>query len=153
MPSYLLAVMYGCWSERSNRILQNLDEHYARLCRHHRVSRDAIYATPANMRPITQLGDMVDFGQRSNQINYPAYENGCSFFHSTGFEIAARARARRSRRCLPSLRRCLRFGYARNRLWAAALKWDTGQLVSEPLCSSLLIGWVFCAAASVPGPP
>ena len=34
---------------------------------------------------------MVFNGSLQNQIDYPNYENGGSFFHSTGFEIAARA--------------------------------------------------------------
>jgi len=80
-----MAVLQGvAGPERSLLILHNLDEHYARLCRDFKVSRDAIYATPSNMRPVSQLGDMVDFGRRSNQTNFPNYENGCSFFHSTG---------------------------------------------------------------------
>jgi hypothetical protein len=95
------------------------------------------------MRPVSQLGDMVDFGKRSNQTKFPNYENGCSFFHSTGFEIAARAAAGDSEGAYQVFERCMRFGYARNRLWGAALKWDTGALVSEPLCDSLLIAWGF----------
>ncbi len=140
----LMAIMQGvAGSERAGRILRNLDEHYAKLCRDYKVSRDAIYATPANMRPISRLGDMVDFGKRSNQTVYPNYENGCSFFHSTGFEIAARAVNGDSDGAYQVFERCMRMGYERNRLWAAALKWDTGELVSEPLCDSLLIAWGF----------
>ncbi len=101
----LMAVIQGvAGPERSRRILRNLDEHYARLCRDYKVSRDAIYATPCNMRPVSQLGDMVDFGRRSNQTKFPNYENGCSFFHSTGLEIAARAGGWRRRRRLPGVR-------------------------------------------------
>ena len=140
----LMAVIQGVADpQRSHRILQNLDEHYARLCRDHKVSRDAIYATPSNMRPILQLGDMVDFGKRSSQTIYPNYENGCAFFHSTGFEIAARAVNGDSAGAYQVFERCMRFGYSKNRLWGAALKWDTGDLVSEPLCDSLLIAWGF----------
>jgi len=94
----LMAVIQGAaGSQRSRRIPRNLDEHYAGLCRDDKVSRDAIYATPCNMRPVSQLGDMVDFGKRSNQTNFPNYENGCSFFHSTGLDgvrIAGRPPAR-----------------------------------------------------------
>ena len=140
----LMAVTQGvAGPERSRRILTNLDEHYASLCRDYKVSRDAIYATPANMRPVSQLGDMVDFGKRSNQTIFPNYENGCSFFHSTGLEIAARAAAGDSDGAYQVFERCMRFGYAQNRLWGAALKWDSGALVSEPLCNSLLIAWGF----------
>ena len=140
----LMAVMQGvAGPERSARILRNLDEHYARLCRDFNVPRDAIYATPCNMRPVSQLGDMVDFGRRSNQTRFPNYENGCSFFHSTGLEIAARAAVGDAERAYEVFERVMRFGYARNRLWGAALKWDTGALVSEPLCDSLLIAWGF----------
>ncbi len=140
----LMAIMQGvAGSERAGRILHNLDEHYAKLCRDYKVSRDAIYATPANMRPISRLGDMVDFGKRSNQTVFPNYENGCSFFHSTGFEIAARAVNGDADGAYQVFERCMRMGYERNRLWAAALKWDTGELVSEPLCDSLLIAWGF----------
>lgn len=140
----LMAIIQGvAGPERARRILTNLDEHYAKLCRDHVVARDSIYATPANMRPITQLGDMVDFGKRSNQTKFPNYENGCSFFHSTGFEIAARAVSGDPDGAYKVFERCMRMGYERNRLWAAALKWDTGELVSEPLCDSLLIAWGF----------
>ncbi len=140
----LMAVIQGvAGPERSGRILRNLDEHYAGLCRDYHVSRDAIYATPCNMRPVSQLGDMVDFGKRSNQTVFPNYENGCSFFHSTGLEIAARAAAGDSDGAYQVFERNMRSGYAGNRLWGAALKWDSGALVSEPLCSSLLIAWGF----------
>jgi hypothetical protein len=140
----LMAVIQGvAGPQRSRRILRNLDEHYARLCRDFKVSRDAIYATPCNMRAVSQLGDMVDFGKRSNQTRFPNYENGCAFFHSTGLEIAARAVDEDSDGAYQVFERVMRFGYARNRLWAAALKWDTGALVSEPLCDSLLIAWGF----------
>ena len=37
----------------------------------------------------------------------------------------------------------MRCGYAHNRLWGAALKWDTGAIVSEPLNNALLILWGF----------
>ncbi len=140
----LMAVIYGVSGpDRSRRIIRNLDEHYAGLCRQFKLQRDAIYATPANMRPVSQLGDMVDFGKRSNQTVFPGYENGCSFFHSTGFEIAARAAVGDSKGAYQTFERAMNFGYSRNRLWGAALKWDTGSLVSEPLCSSLLIAWGF----------
>ena len=43
------------------------------------------------MLPISVKGDMVDNGTLNNQTYYPSYENGGSFFHSAGFEIAARA--------------------------------------------------------------
>ncbi len=140
----LMAVIQGvAGPERSRLLLRNLDEHYAKLCRDYKVSRDAFYATPCNMRPISQLGDMVDFGKRSGQTVFPNYENGCSFFHSTGFEIAARASVGDSDGAYQVFERCMRFGYSHNRLWGAALKWDTGALVSEPLCDSLLIAWGF----------
>jgi hypothetical protein len=140
----LMAVTYGvAGPDRSQRILRNLDDNYARLCREFKLPREAIYATPANMRPVARLGDMVDFGKRSNQAVFPAYENGCSFFHSTGFEIAARAAAGDGVGAYQTFQRVMQFGYSRNRLWGAALQWDTGTLVSEPLCSSLLIAWGF----------
>ena len=37
----------------------------------------------------------------------------------------------------------MRQGYARNRLWGAALLWNTGELISEPLNNALLILWGF----------
>ncbi len=101
------------------------------------------------MYPVSRLGDLVDFGELQNQKTYPNYENGCSFFHSTGFEIAARGIAGQPDSAYDAFERVMKHGYARNRLWAAALKWDTGQLISEPLNNALLILWGFqCAAAS-----
>ena len=140
----LLAVIFGiAGPSRARRILANLDARYGALCRKFRVSRDAIWATPANMHPVTDPGDLVDFGKLGNQQVYPNYENGCSFFHTTGLEIAARGAAGQPAEAYETFARLLRHGYAKNRLWAAALKWDTGELISEPLNNALLILWGF----------
>jgi hypothetical protein len=140
----LLAIVCGIADQaKAQRILANLDRRYDELCRQFKIPREAIWATPCNMIPITQLGDMVDFGERANQKHYPNYENGNAFFHSTGFEIAARAVAGQSEQAYDTFERVMRHGYAHNRLWAAGLKWDTGFLSSEPLDDSLLILWGF----------
>ncbi len=140
----LLAIVFGIASQpTARRILAHLDRRYDDLCRQFKLKREAIWATPANMYPVTQLGDLVDFGELQNQKVYPNYENGCSFFHSTGFEIAARGAAGQADAAYDTFERVIRHGYARNRLWAAGLKWDTGQLISEPLNNALLILWGF----------
>lgn len=140
----LLAIIFGiAGAAKARRILGRLDERYAALCRQFGLSRDAIWATPANMYPVTQLGDLVDFGELGNQKVFPNYENGCSFFHTTGLEIAARGMAGQADAAYEVFDRVMRHGYAKNRLWAAALKWDTGELISEPLNNALLILWGF----------
>ena len=140
----LLAIIFGMAdAAKSKRILENLDRRYNELCAQFKISRDAIWATPANMFPISQPGDMVDFGKLQNQIDFPNYENGCSFFHTTGFEIAARGIAGQPDQAYETFERVMRQGYARNRFWGAALKWDTGELQSEPLNNALLILWGF----------
>jgi hypothetical protein len=140
----LLAIMNGIAdAKRSARILENLDRRYDELCAQFKISRDAIWATPANMFPISQLGDMVDFGKLENQKDFPNYENGCGCFHTTGLEIAARASAGQADKAYETFERVMRQGYARNRLWGAVLKWDTGELQSEPLNNALLILWGF----------
>jgi Glycosyl-hydrolase family 116, catalytic region len=140
----MLAIIFGIAGRpRALRILAHLDRRYDELCRQFKLKRHAIWATPANMYPVTKLGDLVDFGELQNQKVYPNYENGCSFFHSTGFEIAARGAAGQVDAAYDTFERVMRHGYARNRLWAAGLKWDTGQLISEPLNNALLILWGF----------
>lgn len=140
----LLAIVFGIADRaRSQRILAHMDRRYDALCRQFHLQRDGIWATPANFYPVTQLGDLVDNGELANQRVYPNYENGCSFFHSTGFEIGARGMAGQPVGALETFDRVMRHGYARNRLWAAALKWDTGALISEPLNNALLILWGF----------
>ncbi|MBI5280819.1 MAG: hypothetical protein HY858_03985 [Candidatus Solibacter usitatus] len=140
----LLAIIFGVADgAQAARILGNLDRRYSELCREFGVPREAIYATPCNMNPVTQAGDLVQFGVLGNQKTFPNYENGCLFFHTTGFEIAARAVAGQQEQAYATFERVMRHGYARNRLWAAALKWDTGKLVSEPLNNALLILWGF----------
>lgn len=140
----LLAIVHGIADQtKARRILANLDRRYDELCREFKIPREAIWATPCNMIPITQLGDMVDFGERANQKQYPNYENGNAFFHSTGFEIAARAAAGQSEQAYDTFERVMRQGYAPTRFWAASLKWDTGTLISEPLDDSLLVLWGF----------
>jgi len=140
----LLAIVFGMADARKRkRILEKLDRRYDELCAQFKLPREAIWATPANMFPISQTGDMVDFGKLGNQADFPNYENGCSFFHTTGLEIAARAAAGQPDQAYEAFERVMRQGYARNRLWGAALKWDTGELQSEPLNNSLLILWGF----------
>lgn len=140
----MLAIVFGIADRpKARRILAHLDRRYNELCSRFKLPRDAIYATPANMYPVTRLGDLVDNGNLQNQKVYPNYENGCSFFHSTGFEIAARGIAGQPDAAYDAFDRVMRQGYARNRLWAAALKWDSGQLISEPLNNALLILWGF----------
>ena len=140
----MLAIIFGIAdASKAQRILAHLDRRYQALCHQFSLSRDAIYATPCNMYPVSQLGDLVDFGELQNQKVYPNYENGCSFFHSTGLEIAARGMAGQADVAYQMFERVMRFGYARNRLWGAALKWDTGELISEPLNNALLILWGF----------
>jgi hypothetical protein len=140
----LLAIVHGIADRtQARRILANLDRRYDELCREFKIPREAIWATPCNMIPIKQLGDMVDFGERANQKVYPNYENGNSFFHTTGFEIAARAAAGQPEKAYLTFERAMRHGYAATRFWAASLKWDTGFLSSEPLDDSLLVLWGF----------
>ena len=140
----LLAILFGIAdSSKTQSILRNLDARYESLCRERGLAREAIWATPCNMIPVTQLGDLVEFGKLGNQKVFPNYENGCSFFHTTGFEIAARAMAGQPEQAYQVFDRVMRHGYARNRLWAAALKWDTGELISEPLNNALMILWGF----------
>ncbi len=140
----LLAIIFGIADRtRARRILANLDARYAALASQFRLSREAIWATPANMYPVSDPGDLVDFGKLGNQRVFPNYENGCSFFHTTGLEIAARGVAGQPGRAYEVFARVMREGYARNRFWAAALKWDTGELISEPLNNALLILWGF----------
>jgi hypothetical protein len=140
----LLAIIFRMADAgKSKRILENLDRRYDELCAQFKLPREAIWATPANMFPISQTGDMVDFGKLQNQAQFPNYENGCSFFHTTGLEIAARGVAGQPDKAYDTFERVMRQGYARNRLWGAALKWDTGELQSEPLNNSLLILWGF----------
>ncbi|HMD96190.1 MAG TPA: GH116 family glycosyl hydrolase [Terriglobia bacterium] len=140
----LLAIIFGMADAgKSKRILENLDRRYDELCAQFKLPREAIWATPANMFPISQPGDMVDFGKLGDQAQFPNYENGCSFFHTTGLEIAARGVAGQPDKAYETFERVMRQGYARNRLWGAALKWDTGELQSEPLNNSLLILWGF----------
>jgi len=140
----LLAIIFGMAdAAKSKRILENLDRRYDELCAQFKLPREAIWATPANMFPISQAGDMVDFGNLENQTDFPNYENGCAFFHTTGLEIAARGAADQPDKAYETFERVMRQGYARNRLWGAALKWDTGELQSEPLNNSLLILWGF----------
>lgn len=140
----MLAIIFGIADQsKAQRILGHLDRRYQELCQQFKLKREAIYATPANMYPVSRLGDLVDFGELQNQKTYPNYENGCSFFHSTGFEIAARGIAGQHDAAYDAFERVMRHGYARNRLWAAGLKWDTGELISEPLNNALLILWGF----------
>ncbi len=107
------------------------------------AERDALWATQANMYPVTQLGDMFDNGELLNQKNYPRYENGGSFFHTTGFEIAARGVAGQAEQAYATFERVMRQGYARNRLWGQGMYWNTGKPFGEPLSDSLLILWGF----------
>ena len=140
----LLAIVFGIAPPgRASRIIANLDVHYEKLRRQFNLPREAIYVTPCNMIPVSRLGDLVDHGELGNQKEYPNYENGCAFFHTTGFEIAARALAGQPERAYEVFELAMKRGYADHRFWAAALKWDTAELVSEPLNDALLILWGF----------
>jgi hypothetical protein len=142
----LLSIIFGIADRRRTaRILDHLDTRYQALCDQFHLKSDAIYATPANLYPVTRLGDLVDNGELLNQKVYPHYENGCSFFHSTGLEIAARGIAGRKQQAYEVFERVMQHGYARNRLWAAGLQWNTSALISEPLNNALLILWGFVA--------
>jgi hypothetical protein len=137
----LLAIVNGTASPaQAGRIIANLDRRYAELAAECGVAREAIWATPCNMIPVTQLGDLVDFGKLGNQKVFPNYENGCSFFHTTGLEIAARAAAGKPDEAYRTLERVMA-GYRKTRFWGAALNWKSGELTSEPLNDSLLILW------------
>jgi hypothetical protein len=56
---------------------------------------------------------------------------------------AARAVAGQAEKAYDTFERIMRHGYARNRLWGCCVKWDTGELFSEPLTEALLILWGF----------
>ena len=140
----LLAIIYGIAdAKQGQRILATLDRRYEEICQEFHLHRDDLWATPANMYPVTQMGDLFDNGQLLNQKDYPNYENGGSFFHTTGLEIAARGAAGQAEQAYATFERVMRQGYARNRLWGAALLWNTGELISEPLNNALLILWGF----------
>jgi len=140
----MLAIIHGIAnSTQAQRILSNLDARYEALCQQFHRQRDDLWATPANMYPITQLGDMVQNGELIHQKAYPMYENGGAFFYATGLEIAARGAAGQAEQAYATFERLMRRGYARNRLWGAELLWNTDTVFSEPLNSALLILWGF----------
>jgi hypothetical protein len=84
-------------------------------------------------------------------------QNGCSFFHSIGYEIAARALTGDPEKAYAVYANAILKGFARNQFWGAALQWDKvriqaltacerahpdkGTLTSEPLNNSLLALW------------
>ena len=89
-----------CWRSSTVSPMRSRASAFSRLwtddmkiCQEFHLHRDDLWATPANMYPVTQMGDLFDNGQLLNQKDYPNYENGGSFFHTTGLEIAARGAA------------------------------------------------------------
>jgi hypothetical protein len=84
--------------------------------------------------------DIVNFTQPKG---FPSYENGGSFFHSTGLEIAALAISGKPDQAFEVFERVMMKGYGSSNFWGALLLWNTGKLSSEPLNNSLLILWGF----------
>lgn len=73
---------------------------------------------------------------------FPNYENGGSFFHSSGYEVMARAKAGNASAGFAAFERFLYNCYAKNRGWAQQAYFNTGALVgTDPLNDSLLAAW------------
>jgi hypothetical protein len=145
----LLAIIHTVANEnQTSRILENLDKRYKELQQEYEyfyfnnknrfnTTLDQIHATPANMISVTP-GDVVNDTQ---PFGFPSYENGGSFFHSTGLEIAARSIAGQQNKAYEVFERVMTKGYTKHKFWGALLNWKTGELSSEPLNNSLLILW------------
>lgn len=145
----LLAIIFGIADPETQgkRILQNLDNYYDRLEKRFNVTRKQIWATPCNMIPVIALGDLVYNGSLANQYDYPSYENGGSFFHTTAFEILARAMLGQQNESFNVFKLLLNEGFKKNQLWGGLLGWTKGVLYSEPMNNALLILWGFFRAA------
>lgn len=90
-------------------------------------------------------------GTLQDQADYPNYENGNTFFHTTGFEIAARARAGQPDEAWEAFRLIMGPGFDTTSLWGAGASWanaTTGPIVvSEALTDTMMIVWGLTRAA------
>ena len=90
-------------------------------------------------------------GTLQNQADYPNYENGNTFFHTTGFEIAARAVAGQPQQAWEAFRLILGTGFDTTSLWGAGASWanaTTGPVVvSEALTDTMMVVWGLVRAA------
>eukprot|EP01097_Dermamoeba_algensis_P005774 TRINITY_DN3643_c0_g1_i1.p1 TRINITY_DN3643_c0_g1~~TRINITY_DN3643_c0_g1_i1.p1 ORF type:complete len:550 (+),score=98.75 TRINITY_DN3643_c0_g1_i1:913-2562(+) len=132
----LLAIVFGIANETQSKIiLETLDDAYADL---EKLCSCRIGVTPANMWNISVLGDVVG----NSTLGFPGYENGCSFFHTTGLEIAARAKVSSAEDAFVLFVSSMEV-YQENSFWGASYDWKAKTLSSEPLSDSLLVMWGF----------
>lgn len=149
--SFLAITLGVANATQAQRIMATVDTRYALLLSDFNVTRQAnLWATPVNFFSV-EPADLMYNGTLQNQSAYPNYENGNTFFHTTGLEIAARARAGQPDAAWSAFVLAMDDGFGATSLWGAGTTWadaKTGPLVySEPLTDTLMILWGFVRAA------
>lgn len=138
-----LAVMLGIASaQQAERIFAAVDAQRAHWRAFFNVSEDDMWATPSSLFNAS-AADLVGNGTAPQQTQFPQYENGDAFIHTTAFELAARAMVPGQQGAAWSvLTRALRVGFNATKFWGAALHWaPPAAMSSEPLTSSALVAW------------
>ena len=137
-----IAIFAGVASPaQASALLAHYDQRLAQIYVEYGVPAGNIWSPPCSLYPITDAKEFCN----GPESGFPSYENGGSFFHSAGFEIAALGQAGRPDDAYAQFLSVLNSGFGETRGWAQQLYWGpTNSLVGgDPLNSALVIVWGF----------
>jgi hypothetical protein len=121
-------------------LLTHYDTRLAEIERTLNVKPGNIWSPPGNLYPVKN-GDCVQ-----NCAAFPSYENGGSFFHSVGLQVAALGAVGRADDAVAVFGAFINSGFGDVRGWAQQLYWGTGGagdslVLGDPLNTALLSVW------------
>jgi hypothetical protein len=121
-------------------LLQHYDTRLAEIESSLQVKAGNIWSPPGNLYPVAN-GDCVQDCKA-----FPSYENGGSFFHSVGLQVAALAAVGRADDAVATFMAFINSGFGDVRGWAQQLFWgthgaDNTLVLGDPLNTALLSVW------------
>jgi hypothetical protein len=127
-------------STQAAALLQHFDTRLAEIERTLQVKRGNIWSPPGNLYPVAD-GDCVQDCKA-----FPSYENGGSFFHSVGLQVAALGAVGRADDAVGAFTSFINSGFGDVRGWAQQLYWgtygaDNTLVLGDPLNTALLSVW------------
>lgn len=142
-------------STQTAALLAHYDTRLAEIYSTYNVTPGNIWSAPSNLHPITDACEFANAGGSKcskETVAFPSYENGGSFFHTPGLQLAALGLAGRANDAWDGYVNLMGSGFGEIRGWAQQLYWGVDgkadSLVGgDPLNTAVLPIWGFLRAA------
>jgi hypothetical protein len=142
-----IAIFAGIASPaQASAMISHYDTRLADIYAEGGIPAGNIWSPPCSLYPITNQKEICN--GNGKPLPFPGYENGGSFFHTAGFQLAALGAVGRQDDAYAAFQAVLDSGFGTTRGWAQQLYWGTTDSLvgGDPLNTALVIVWGFVRA-------